>query len=337
MTAAALEIKQFIQSKNRLWNAFAIAYTGLTYLGGIALFLLPQVGLNLLGVVVLTHSLLVSAYLAHELMHSNLFESRALNVAWGNVMLWINGAIYTPFDELMRLHIAHHVDRVDFYRFDLETFLKDLPTPLRQILLGLEWLYIPSLAFLLRFRVMLAPFWNPEHKEERLRTALLMLVRGSLFALLGFLSPKALGLYFLSYVGMITVLRFMDAFQHTYEVFALGEPLPKRDRIYEQANTFSNVVSLRYPWLNLLLLNFGYHNAHHELMKCPWHSLPELDKTLFTGAEPHYIPLGRLLGNYHRYRVSRIFSGQGSAINETGEPTLDRFYGGIEVSFLLPS
>jgi fatty acid desaturase len=337
MTAATVETKQFIHGKSRLWNTLAIAYTGFTYLGGIALFLLPQVGLNLLGVVVFTHSLLVSAYLAHELMHGNLFESRALNVAWGNVMLWINGAIYTPFNELMRLHIAHHVDRVDFYRFNLAAFLEKLPAPLRMLLLGLEWLYIPSLAFFVRFRLIAAPFLHPEHQEERLRTAILLLVRGSLFALLGFLSPKALGCYFLSYVAMITVLRFMDAFQHTYEVFALDVPLPKRDRSYEQANTFSNVVSLRHRWLNLLLLNFGYHNAHHELMKCPWHSLPALDRTLFTGAEPHYIPLGRLLGNYHRYRVSRIFSGQGSAVNEAGEPSLDAFYGGIEVSFLVPS
>ena len=37
-----------------------------------------------------------------------------------------------------------------------------------------------------------------------------------------------------------------------------------RDREYEQMNTYSNVTSLRHPWLNLLLLNFPYHNAHHE-------------------------------------------------------------------------
>jgi hypothetical protein len=45
----------------------------------------------------------------------------------------------------------------------------------------------------------------------------------------------------------------------------------------------------------------------------------------------------QLLWNY-RFRISRIFSGQGQAVNEAGIAQLDTFYGGIEVSFLvLPS
>ena len=38
--------------------------------------------------------------------------------------------------------------------------------------------------------------------------------------------------------GMILVLRLLDAFQHTYEVFPVGTPLPKLDHAYEHANTF---------------------------------------------------------------------------------------------------
>lgn len=335
MTATVTEINRFVHRQKPLWNTLAIACTFSAYIVGIALLLLPQIGVNLLGAVILTHSLVLSAYLAHECMHGNLFESRALNAAWGTAMLWINGAIYAPFDDLMRLHIAHHVNRVDYCRFDLATFLQALPAPLRWLLLGLEWLYIPSLAFLLRLRSIAAPFWDSERRSERLRVAILLGVRGSLFALLGFLSLKALGLYFLAHVGMLTLLRFVDAFQHTYEVIAIDAPVPKRDRAHEQANTFSNVVSLRHGWLNFLLLNFGYHNAHHELMKCPWHRLPDLDQTLFSGQEPHYIPLTQLLGNYHRYRVSRIFSGQGSAISPEGTASLEDFYGAVEVSFLV--
>ncbi len=115
----------------------------------------------------------------------------------------------------------------------------------------------------------------------------------------------------------------------------MGTPVPKRDRAHEQANTFSNLVSQRYPWLNLLILNFSYHNAHHELMKCPWYNLPALDRTLFRGDEPHYIPLPKLVRNYHRFRVSRIFSGQGSARDAAGNPSLDAFYGAVEVSLLV--
>jgi fatty acid desaturase len=332
------DINRFLSQQKPLWNISAIAYTFAAYLGSIVLLLMSSVWLNAVGVALLTHSLIFSAYLAHEFMHSTIFQTRAANAAWGTVMLWLNGGCYTPFDDLARMHIAHHVDRVDFCRFDLKEFLMALPAPIRGVLLALEWLYFPSLAFLLRLRMMTAPFWNPDRKQARSRTALILLIRGGLFGLLGYVSLKALGLYFLAYIGMLTVLRFVDAFQHTYEVFPLGAEIPKRDRAHEQNNTFSNIISYRYWWLNLLLLNFGYHNAHHELMKCPWHSLHELDKELYTGEEVHYMTLPQLLGNYHRFRISRIFSGQGKAVDESGSSHLETFYGGIEVSFLvLPS
>jgi hypothetical protein len=183
---------------------------------------------------------------------------------FGAIMLWLNGACYTRFQDLTKMHIAHHVNRVDFCRFNLAEFLNALPIFVQKGLLALEW-----------------------------------------------------------------------CFQHTYEVFEVGTPLPKRDRAHEQANTFSNLVSQKYGWLNLLLLNFGYHNAHHELMKCPWHSLHELDRELFNGSETHYVTLPQLVWNYHRFRMSRLYSGQGKAVDESGQLNLEGFYGGIEVSFLV--
>ncbi len=335
MTTGAIDISRYLHQKKPLWNSLAILYTLSGYVGGIALLLSANGWLNALGVVWLTHSLIFSAYLSHEFMHGTIFEGKAWNAAFGNVMLWLNGGCYARFEDLMRLHIAHHVNRVDFCRFDLIAFLQAMPAPVRSLLLALEWLYFPSLAFLLRIRSIFAPFWEPARKDERWRNTLILIIRGSLFALLGTVSLKALLLYFLSYIGMLNVLRFVDAFQHTYEVFPLGSPLPKRDRAHEQANTFSNVVSLRYWWLNLLLLNFGYHNAHHELMKCPWHSLHELDRELFNGDEVQYVTLPELLGNYHRYRIARLYLGQGRGVNEQGERSLETFYGAIEVSFLV--
>lgn len=338
MTTAIVDIRQYLNHKKPLWNAIAIGYTLLGYGGGISLLLTSNGWLNALGVIWLTHSLVISAYLSHEFMHGTIFEERRWNVLFGNLMLWLNGGCYARFADLARMHIAHHVDRVDFCRFDLAAYLNTLPAPVRKVLLGLEWLYFPSLAFLLRIRAIFAPFWDENRQDERLRTTLILITRVGLFALLGYVSPTAVLLYFLSYIGMLTVLRVVDAFQHTYETFPIGSPLPDRSRAYEQANTFSNLVSQRYWWLNLLLLNFGYHNAHHELMKCPWHSLHQLDRDLFSGTEVHYITLPELLMNYHRYRVSRIFSGQGHAVDNQGNRSLDTFYGAIEVSFLvLPS
>lgn len=338
ITKETLNINRYLHNQKPLWNSIAILYTLNGYVGGIKLILLSNGWLNALGVVLLTHSLIFSAYLSHEFMHGTIFEGRAWNAAFGNVMLWLNGGCYARFQDLARLHIAHHVTSVDFCRFDLVGFLNELPALLRGVLLGLEWLYFPSLAFLLRARAITAPFWDVSRRDERLRVGVILLVRVGLFTLLGLVSPKALLLYFLSYIGMLTVLRFVDAFQHTYEVFPVGSPLPKRDRTHEQTNTFSNLISKRYWWLNLLLLNFGYHNAHHEMMKCPWHSLHELDREIFSGQEVQYITLPELLGNYHRYRISRISSGQGRGVDDSGNRQLETFYGATEVSFLvLPS
>lgn len=339
-TASTSKTVEINYTANFLWNALAIAYTLTAYGISVVLLCLSNGWLNALGVVLLTHALVYSAYLSHEFMHGNIFTRRwilgvrQLNVLGGNLMLWLNGGCYARFDDLARLHIAHHVDRVD-YGIDLPNWLRSLPQPLYFLVIALEWLHIPALDILLRWRSATAPFWLESRKDERLRASLLLLVRGTLFLGLGLLSWKALLLYGIAYISMIHILRFMDAFQHTYKVFPLGASTPKHDYTFEQSNTFSNVVSLQYPWLNLLLLNFSYHNAHHHAMKCPWHNLPALDQQLFRGDEVYYIPLYRLLCNYHQFRLQRIFCHQGQAVDGNGHLTLPSFYGGIGVSFLV--
>jgi fatty acid desaturase len=337
-TTPVAVVSSYVHRQKPLWNAIAIFYTLAGYGGGIALLLESNFWLNGLGVILLAHSLLYAAYLSHEFMHSTIFGKRQWNAIGGTVMLWLTGACYASFDDLAKRHIAHHVDRVDFSAFDLPGTIERMPQLLRQGLLLSEWLYFPTISFWLQWRAIAVEFHQAASQNQRLRIALILLVRGTLFTLLGWVSLKALLLYFLAYMGMITILRWQDAFQHTYEVFPMDTPLPERDRAHEQANTFSTLVSRQHPWLNLLLLNFGYHNAHHEVMKCPWHSLPELDRALFSGQEVHYVPLGQLLWSYHRFRITRIFSGQGRATNDQGNPTPDTFYGAVGVSFLvLPS
>ncbi len=335
MKPNALALSEYLHRDRPLYNAIAIFYTLGAYFGGIALILQANLWLNAIGIIALTHGLILSAYLAHEFMHGTIFTSIKWNTVFGAVTLWLNGACYSRFQDLAKMHIAHHVDRVDFCRFDLGNFLNSLPVFVRNSLLVLEGLYFPALAFMTRFRSITAPFWVTERKAERWRIIAIAAIRLSLFALLGIVSLKALLLYFVAYINMIHILRFVDCFQHTYEVFEIGSPIPKRDRAHEQANTFSNLISMKHRWLNLLLLNFGYHNAHHELMKCPWYRLPDLDRACFKGTEAQYVTLSQLLWNYHRFRVSRIFSGQGTAIDEAGDLNLENFYGGIEVSFLV--
>jgi fatty acid desaturase len=334
-TPVALDVSHYLNQRKPLWNAIAISYAILGYVGRLFLLTVENLGLNGLGVVILSHALIIAAYLSHEFMHSTIFVGRPMNALFGNVMLWLTGSCYARFDDLARMHIAHHVNRVDYWRFNLSAYLTGMPAIARRLVLALEWAYIPALAVLLRIRSMLAPWWDADRKTERGRNLFIFAIRGSAFLTLAIYSPKAAVLYVVAYMAMLNVLRFIDAFQHTYEALPMNVPLPKRDRAYEQANTFSNLVSIRQGWLNLLFLNFGYHNAHHELMKCPWHSLAELDRDLFSGEEPHYITLGQLIKNYHQFRLTRIHLGQGRAVDDAGQQDISHFYGAIEVSFLV--
>jgi len=329
-----IDVSNYLHREKPFWNAIAIILTIVGYVGGITLLIVPYIALRALGVVILTYSLLLSAYLSHEFMHGSIFKKRSWNVAFGKIMLWLNGGCYYGFETLTLLHIAHHVDRADIISFDIPKAIKQQRPIIRQSILALEWLYFPATAFWSRWQWITAPWWNPELSQQRLGRLMMMAIRGGLFVILGIISPKALLLYFLSYIGMITVLRWMDAFQHTYEGFPSGTKLPKRDRVHEQINTFSTLFSQRYSWLNLLLLNFGYHNAHHAVMKCPWHSLHGINQQLSKDENVRYVSLREQLINYHQFRIIRLIKGQGEAVDSNGNPTFSEFYGAIDVSFL---
>jgi fatty acid desaturase len=333
---ASVDFQTYLHRQKPYWNAIAILYVFLGYFGGIALLILSNIGLNALGIVVLTYSLIISAYLSHEFMHGNIFKDRRRNTVFGEVMLWLNGGCYYGFKALTIQHIAHHLDRVDVLTFDIAVAMQRQPQLIRQGIAVLEWLYFPIVAFWSRWRFIASPWWNPERRDDQARMAIILVIRFGLFTVLGLTSLKVLLLYFLCYVGMITVLRWTDAFQHTYEAVPPGTPLPKRNSDHEQANTFSTLLSHRYDWLNLLLLNFGYHNAHHAVMRCPWHSLHELNGEFSQNNDSEnncYITLSQQLINYHRFRVARLFAGQGLAVDQP-ETSTENYYGAVDVSFI---
>jgi hypothetical protein len=158
---------------------------------------------------------------------------------------------------------------------------------------------------------------------------------------MAWVSLKAWLLYLLAYGIMLTALRFADAFQHTYDVFLESDIAQTggkindgkmRDRAYEQANTFSNLASMKYPWLNLIFLNFPYHNAHHEKPIVPWHELPVLHKKLYgDSVSLPVVPMSKLLSAYHQHRVTRLQSDNyGILTNESA----NAFIGAAGVSFL---
>ena len=205
-----------------------------------------------MGVLLTGHTLVYAAYFIHEFAHQTVFRSPEANNRWGTLMSWIAGSCYAPFSALRRKHMRHHTDRADVLTFDYKKFLNESPGWVRRLVVALEWLHIPAVEFVMHGYVMLLPFLKPERSAERPRLIAIVLVRVALFALLGWYSLKALLLYAVSYMIMLHALRFTDAFQHTYDAFAVLEsgdiPDDKvRDRDYEQANTYSNLAFGRPP------------------------------------------------------------------------------------------
>jgi fatty acid desaturase len=317
-------------------NIISIAYVILMYSLGIIAIVVEAWQINLLGAIAIAHSLVISTVLTHEFIHGNIFEQRNLNQFWGQVMTHINGACYATWENLVEHHFNHHLHHVDVVGFNIAEYLQVTIDPwLRRIYPILEWLYFPIFEFELRWRIILAPFFDPQKKSLLGRTIGFSLYRTATFGLLAWISWKAIFWYFLAYVSFVNIMRFVDAFHHTYEYTIMGQEFPQHDRVYEQTNTFSNLVSIEYPWLNLLILNFCYHNAHHHQMSCPWHQLPELHAKLYADRDLQLLPLSRLVSNYHRFRLDRLFAGQGDAI-QAGELKLDTFTGGVGVSLLTP-
>ena len=322
-------------------NSLAFSFTIFGYALGVYLLFSPSVLVNVAGVLFTAQSLIISAYLLHEFSHWSIFKTPETNRRWGVLMSWINGSCYSTFEEIRSKHMHHHVDRADVLSFNVQHLMLDMPAVARNLIKALEWAYIPALEILMHFLVIILPFVRPEWHYKRLRLLVVLLIRMSLFALMAWISIKAWLLYLLAYSIMLTALRFADAFQHTYDVFLDSELAQAggkisdgklRDRAYEQANTYSNLTSISHPWLNLLFLNFPYHNAHHEKPIVPWFQLPQLHHELFGDpTKLPVIPMAKLLKAYHRHRVKRLQSDDYGALTND---SADAFIGAAGVSFL---
>lgn len=333
MTTLTLNTQQdwntCIHQRRPLWNAIAFTYTVAGYIGGIALLVNDNLWCNALGVGLVTHTLVLSAYLAHELMHGTIVSRIKDNMRLGNVMQWMHGTSYFPFRDLAQYHIDHHIDGVDYFAVDRSAMLRSLPIAFQKMVVALEWMYFPAIFFIMQAQSLLASFQQPERHHQRGRIVLVLILRGLMFIGLGLLSLKALLLYALSYIGMVNIIRLMDCLQHSYEAYSVGVNVPKKDPLYEQTNTFSTPISRRFPWLNLLLLNFSYHSAHHAVMKCPWYALPELDRAIAQTRSVHHISLRQVMSNYHRFRIKRLFDlDEGKLMTDSqGNANYDHFYG----------
>jgi fatty acid desaturase len=318
-------------------NILIIAYTVSAWLAGIWLLLRPELWQNAAGVLLAAHALVCSAYLIHDCTHHAVFASASANDRLGALMSWINGACLADYSRLKKKHLRHHSDRLDVVTFDYRAALQSSPGWVRRGALALEWAYVPSVELLMRGMVVAAPFQSGT-RRERLRVLWIGSVRLAGFAALAIASVKAAALYALAYLLFLNVLRFLDAFQHTYEVFAsksleAAPADPRRDLRYEYSNTYSNLIAERWHWLNLLVLNFPYHNAHHVRPGVPWYRLPALHRSLYGALDPQVIACRKLISSYHRYRVARVLAANYGKVAPTGDRAAG-FLGAVGVSFL---
>jgi len=314
-----------------------MSYVIIGYISGLLFLLSPALLLNFIGVLVFSHSMVIAAYLLHECAHNSIFRKNKLHRWLGEVLLWICGASYSNYDDVRFKHVRHHTDKGDVVSFDYRKVIKNYPVLLK-IIVTLEWLFIPAVEIMMHLLVIILPFIKKaERKHRRPRIVIMLILRFAFFLSLAQISLKILLLYPLSYMIFLIVMRFMDAHQHTYVLFETldsprGPEAKQFDREFEQNNTYSNLLSIKHPWLNLLVLNFSYHNAHHQQPGCPWYHLPELHKTLYGDKRERVLSMKALLKNYYRHRQGRVLNED--KINIPVKHNEENFIGVDGVSFL---
>ncbi len=314
-TTASFAPRGLFRDREAAWaNTLVLTWTCAGWLGSFALMGAHAVILNIAGVLLCAHTMIFAAYLVHEAAHQTLFAAHAANAFAGEAMNFIAGSAHASFERIRHMHIRHHLDRADLTCFDFKGLMRRRPG-VRWTLQVLEWAYIPATEVLMHWQVVARPFFVASQRRPW----------------------KALLLYIVAAALFLHVLNFFDAFHHTFAQYfvAADEPVPMagRDRRYEHANTYSNVISRRRPWLNLLTLNFGYHNAHHHRASVPWYRLPALHKDLYGGQWEAVLPLSQLLRTWHRNRVRRVNSDDYGTPSQ-GPGGADNFVGAHGVSFL---
>lgn len=342
MSETTAKPRSLFRYADGVWpNIGIFTYMAFGYFAGLVLIAAHGIVPNICGVLLVAHTLIVSAYVIHECTHGTIFTRPGDNDRLGKLMAWVNGAAIAPYAGLKEKHLRHHADRMDVVTFDYRAILLAAPAWFRKAVLAMEWAYIPAVELLMRGLVAVTPFQEKDRKGER-RVLMVLGMRLAFFIVLGAISLKAVVLYAFAYIIFLHVLRFQDAFQHTFEVYPTRAltPIPaelRRDRAYEHANTYSDVVSYGIPWLNVLLLNFPYHNAHHAKPAAPWYQLTKLHDQLYGQDQTQVLPCSTLVKNYHRHRVARVLAadyGEVAPADAPGAARVDHFLGAVGVSFL---
>lgn len=319
-------------------NSLAFAYAAAGQVGGIWLMAAERPLAWCIGVLLTAHSLVIAGYLIHDIAHLSVFASQRVSVAVGEMLSWLCGSAYAPFARIQRMHFRHHADRADLAFFDPRPFLAHSPDWLRRLVYALEWMYVPAVELIMHYQVVVRPFHRAAFAGERLRVLVVGASRLALFAGLLALSPWTLLGFAVAYLMFLTALFVADAYAHTYEFYLIeriDQKVPRDGRVgdYDRWHTYSNLISERWSWLNLLNLNFGYHSAHHDSPSTPWHALPALHRQTYAADAPQVLPYRQLWRSFRVNRLRRIEAQDAGSIG-TGPRRADEFLGVHGVSFL---
>ena len=316
----------------------AVSYSVFSYVLGWYLMFVAGLMANIVGALICAHGMVIAAYLIHDCSHNAVFLDAKKNARLGGFLSWICGSCYGTFLAVRYKHMRHHVDNTDPISFDARVWIKRYPL-LRRVIFALEWAYIPAVEILMHGVLIVAPFLFDHEKEQRKRLLRVCFIRFSVLAVIGFTSPAALGFYILAQLLLLTVLRFMDSFQHNYEVvLTLHDPqaeFPRKgDREFEEKNTYSNFISQRWPWLNLLVLNFCYHNAHHLQPTLAWYRLPALHAKMYPEKCIQQLSFSGQLKSFHKNRLKRIYAEDYGSVEVTRAVNSGEAVGVNALSFL---
>jgi fatty acid desaturase len=339
VVTVAMRVRSLVREPEGLLpNSLAVSYAVLGHLLGLTLLVTATGVWRVLAVLLTAHTMVIAAYLIHETAHMNILRDTRHNRWLGELMGWLCGAAYASFERIRHMHLRHHRDRADVTRFNYKLLLKRVPMWARRAVYVMEWAYLPAVELIMHYQLLARPFIDPREAGRRTRVVVVLASRALLFAVLWWSSPPALALYAVAYLLFLTVMNFADAFHHTFDQYFVdddGQPIPMdgKDRRYEQAHTYSNLVSARWPRLNLLTLNFGFHNAHHERMSVPWYRLPAAHRELFGAGDRQVLPFRELLVTFHRNRLKRVLDDDYGRVGD-GRGRADGFIGAHGVSFL---
>ena len=343
MNAFISQLQSRFKKPEGLWyHGGALTYAFGMYALGMAGLFAEAIAINIIATLALAHGMIIAGYMLHECGHNTVFKNIDSNAKLGTALTWLCGANYGTYEDIRFKHFRHHVDRGDIVWFDYEAFFKKHRL-ISKMVHVLEWFYIPAHDLLMHVIMIFTSFIIPQRRDQRVRNVIAILVRGGIFFTVLYFFPKAALLYAIAYMIMVTVLRFMDSLQHDFDyttnLFDEEKLTDKPDREWEQEHTFSNVISYKYEWPNWLVLNFGYHNAHHARPTEPWYKLPKLHRELFGDDESTVITLWPQLKIFHKFRVARILLDSPKLPNVEGKAFLKaaqegRAPGGNAASFL---